>query len=487
MFNQPTPSRSAKPWQPNARLVSDDTGRGFATTQWTQQEGADFAEGGYKSHATGFSADRYQTVSMALSEKSRTTLRLMGETDGADDFAADAVKRTEPESPNAHLPFVMDVYGVKPAATKVAAPSPEHGPAQRTEALDAEAQAEAEAEAKEASADADAAEAADAPQTVDAAAGNADVTNTEAADESSEEEALQAQAVEDAVSESEAAAAQDQDQAQDETADEAQALEAQTEAEQEQASEAEPDLAESELVSDDHSGEPQALAVEIEDVLAQEPVPPAAPVVIGIDPDEVAQREAEQFAQGLAQGLEEGERKAREAMQQEVAAQCAVLSAVSHDLNALLQDPKKFFEPLKRLALHVAEHVVMKELSTSTEAIERLVQRCLDELDHPAKGAVVVELNPQDKERLQAQDSALVAGMRLDAVKGMKPGSVRLFANDTVVEDLVEHRLEALARSLMVDVEDWRAKSALAQPEVVAPESESESEVQDVEPKDVHS
>ena len=493
MFNQPTPSRSAKPWQPNARLVSDDTGRGFATTQWTQQEGAGFAEGGFKSHATGFSADRYQTVSMALSEKSRTTLRLMGETDGADDFAADAVKRTEPESPNAHLPFVMDVYGVKPAAKKAAAPSPEHGLAQRTEALDAEAQAEAEAEAKEASADAHAAEtAADTPQTVDAAAGNEDVTNSEAADEPSEEEALQAQAVEDAVSESEAAAAEDQ--AQDETADEAQALEAhpseaQAEAEPEQAAEAEPDLAESELVSDDHSGEPQALAAEIEDVLAQEPVPPAAPVVIGIDPDEVAQREAEHFAQGLAQGLEEGERKAREAMQQEVAAQCAVLSAVSHDLNALLQDPKKFFEPLKRLALHVAEHVVMKELSTSTEAIERLVQRCLDELDHPAKGAVVVELNPQDKERLQAQDSALVAGMRLDAVKGMKPGSVRLFANDTVVEDLVEHRLEALARSLMVDVEDWRAKSALAQPEVVAPESESESEseVQDVEPKDVHS
>ncbi|MEY4121278.1 MAG: hypothetical protein RLZZ457_116, partial [Pseudomonadota bacterium] len=360
--------------------------------------------------------------------------------------------------------------GVKPAAKKATALLPEHGTAQSTEALDAEAQAEAE----EASADADDPEASDTPQTVDAAAGNADVTNTEVADEPSEEEALQAQAVEDAVSESE-------------TADEAQALEAQTEAEQEQASEAEPDLAESELVSDDHSGEPQALAVEIEDVLAQEPVPPAAPVVIGIDPDEVAQREAEHFAQGLAQGLEEGERKAREAMQQEVAAQCAVLSAVSHDLNALLQDPKKFFEPLKRLALHVAEHVVMKELSTSTEAIERLVQRCLDELDHPAKGAVVVELNPQDKERLQAQDSALVAGMRLDAVKGMKPGSVRLFANDTVVEDLVEHRLEALARSLMVDVEDWRAKSALAQPEVVAPESESESEVQDVEPKDVHS
>jgi len=242
-------------------------------------------------------------------------------------------------------------------------------------------------------------------------------------------------------------------------------------------------LAESELLTDESADEPQALGAEVDELLAQAPVP--AVDVVGIDPEEVAQREAAQFAQGLAQGIEQGERQAREAMQQEVAAQCAVLSAVTHDLNALLQDPKKFFEPLKRLALHVAEHVVMKELSTSTEAIERLVQRCLDELDHPAKGAVVVELSPQDKERLQAQDSALVAGMRLDAVKGMKPGSVRLFANDTVVEDLVEHRLEALARSLSVDVEDWRAKSVLAQPE--AEVSESEPEVEDVEPNDVHS
>jgi flagellar biosynthesis/type III secretory pathway protein FliH len=243
----------------------------------------------------------------------------------------------------------------------------------------------------------------------------------------------------------------------------------------------EPDLTESELVTDDSVGEPQALGAEVDELLAQAPVPSVQ--MVGIDPEEVAQREAAQFAQGLAQGIAQGERQAREAMQQELAAQCAVLSAVTHDLNALLQDPKKFFEPLKRLALHVAEHVVMKELSTSTEAIERLVQRCLDELDHPAKGAVVVELNPQDKERLQAQDSALVAGMRLDAVQGMKPGSVRVFANDTVVEDLVEHRLEALARSLLVDVEDWRAKSTLAQPEVEV----SEPEVEDVEPNDVHS
>ena len=465
MFNQPNLSRSAKPWQPNARLVSDDTGRGFAATHWTQQEGPGFAEAGFKPKAADFSADRYQAVVMPLSEKSKTTLRLMGDAESADGFASDDATQREPESPNAHLPFVMDVYGVKPAARKTLQASPTHDEA----GDDTQAQAQHDEDARQAQTSED--EVSESEPDVEAA----DATEAADAAEAESVQATQAEASEELEAQPNAESAQDSEAAHS--------------AEPEQDTQPEQDLAESELITDDSAGEPQALAAEIEEVLAQEPVPPAAPVVVGIAPEEVAQREAEHFAQGLAQGLEQGiaqgERQAREAMQQEVAAQCAVLSAVTHDLNALLQDPQKFFEPLKRLALHVAEHVVMKELSTSTEAIERLVQRCLDELDHPAKGAVVVELNPQDKERLQAQDSALVAGMRLDAVKGMKPGSVRLFANDTVVEDLVEHRLEALARSLLVDVEDWRAKSALAQPEVVAPESESE--IEDVEPKDVHS
>jgi hypothetical protein len=52
-----------------------------------------------------------------------------------------------------------------------------------------------------------------------------------------------------------------------------------------------------------------------------------------------------------------------------------------------------------------------------------------------------------------------------------------LFANDTVIEDLVEHRLDALAESMLVDVATWKAKSALATSEVSA---------QDLESEDVH-
>jgi flagellar biosynthesis/type III secretory pathway protein FliH len=233
-------------------------------------------------------------------------------------------------------------------------------------------------------------------------------------------------------------------------------------------------------------------------------------VVGGIPPEEVEQREAAQFAKGLAQaqeeaaaqlaeavekamaeglakgleqgkaeglaeglqqgleqgkeqGLAEGDTAAREAVAEEMAAQRVLFENVSAELGALIEDPKKFFEPLKRLALHIAEQVVVGELQTSSKAIERLVQRCLDELDHPVHGAVVLELNPEDKERLQAHAGEFIQGMRLEAVHDMQMGSVRVFANDTVVEDLVAHRLEGLARALLVDVDEWRAKSPLAQ------------------------
>jgi flagellar biosynthesis/type III secretory pathway protein FliH len=147
----------------------------------------------------------------------------------------------------------------------------------------------------------------------------------------------------------------------------------------------------------------------------------------------------------------------------DMAAQRVVFENVANELGALMADPKKFFEPLKRLAMHLAEQVVLGELQTSSQGIERLVQRCLDELDHPVQGAVVLELNPEDKDLLQAQGGDFIKGMRLEAVHDMQRGSVRVFANDTVVEDLVYHRLEGLAKALLIDVEAWREKSPLAQ------------------------
>ena len=236
----------------------------------------------------------------------------------------------------------------------------------------------------------------------------------------------------------------------------------------------EPAMAESEL-TDESTVAPDEMAASVEDVVDDVSLP--APVLAGMDPEVAAQREADKFAEGLAQGLAEGERQARAAMEQEVQAQCTVLANVTQELHALLKDAHAFYEPMKRLSLHLAEQIVKAELQTSTHAIEQLIQRCLDALDQPAQGLVVLELNPQDKARLQAQNPELIRGMRLEAVTDMPAGSVRLFANDAVIEDLITHRLQSLAQSLLVDVSAWQSQSALTAPV---------ASTQDLESEDVH-
>jgi flagellar biosynthesis/type III secretory pathway protein FliH len=181
----------------------------------------------------------------------------------------------------------------------------------------------------------------------------------------------------------------------------------------------------------------------------------------------LAQGRDEGHAQGLAEGKEqgssEGEAQVRAELADEMAAQREVFENAAKALHDVLADPKQFFEPVKRLAMHIAEQIVVGELQTSSKGIERLVQRCLDEMDHPVQGAVVLELNPQDKALLQEQAADFTKGMRLEAIHDMPRGSVRVFANDTVIEDLVEHRLEGLAKALLMDVDAWREKSPLAQ------------------------
>ena len=50
--------------------------------------------------------------------------------------------------------------------------------------------------------------------------------------------------------------------------------------------------------------------------------------------------------------------------------------------------------------------------------------------------------------------------MQLLAVPGLHPGSVRLVVNDSQIEDLIEHRLQAMANRLLNQPELWREQSA---------------------------
>ena len=448
MFNQPHPARAAVPWQPNAGIAQKLSSRGYATTRWDSDEPEDFADLGYPAKPGGFSADHYQPMRQPLTQQAMASLALLEGEYRNESLGEEKPDAQSSTASNEHLPFVMDDF----AATRKSKlrVNVDAGVLQR-----ALAQAEL-AETLKVS-----------PITSDEKVADPIVIHPDVPDE--EPLLIQAATEEPAP---EQAVVTDEDEA--------------------------------------------AIAVAtVEEELMEAPAEPALPAVVGgVPPEEVAQREAEQFEkgvtqgreegaaalaaaveqakaealaeglaqgkaeglaeglqqgleQGKAQGLAEGEQTAREAVAQEMAAQRVVFENAAHELQALLNDSTKFFEPLKRLALHIAEQVVMGELQTSTQALERLVQRCLDELDHPVQGAVVLELHPDDKARLQAHAKELVKGMRLEAVHDMQPGSVRVFANDTVVEDLVDHRLTAMARALHVDEAAWLARSVLTRKEVV--------------------
>jgi len=155
------------------------------------------------------------------------------------------------------------------------------------------------------------------------------------------------------------------------------------------------------------------------------------------------------------------------------------LQSLNDKLTAFSSDPQALYEPVKRLALHISEQLVLAELTLSGQAIERLVQRCLDEIDMHGQPAITVELNPQDKARLEDIGGDVIKQLQLQSVAGLHPGSVRLLVNDSQIEDLIEHRLQAMANRLLNQPEQWREQSAFFR----QPLAQRDGQVEDVPPR----
>jgi flagellar biosynthesis/type III secretory pathway protein FliH len=184
------------------------------------------------------------------------------------------------------------------------------------------------------------------------------------------------------------------------------------------------------------------------------------------------QRAREQaYQEGLQAGLLQGQALAHAELDAERAKERELIRHLGIELRSISQDPQRFFEPLKRLSLHLAEQLVRAELQISGQAISGLIQSCIQQLDHPAQ-PIKVSLNPQDMKRLQAMGEAVTAHLELEADPQLRPGSVRVRVQDSVVQDLIEHRLEPLARRLLPQPEAWMQSSSLVQDKVDAmPES----------------
>jgi flagellar biosynthesis/type III secretory pathway protein FliH len=193
------------------------------------------------------------------------------------------------------------------------------------------------------------------------------------------------------------------------------------------------------------------------------------------------------------QGLADGQTQMREQLNAELDAERAkereLIRHLGIELRSISQDPQRFFEPLKRLSLHVAEQLVRAELQLSGQAVNGLIQGCIQQLDHPAE-PVQVSLNPQDLQRVKALGQAATEHLQLESDAQLRPGSVRVRVQDTVVQDLIEHRLEPLARRLLAQPEAWMQSSGLVQDKVDAlpentPKRDWDRQVIDVQDTDI--
>ena len=154
---------------------------------------------------------------------------------------------------------------------------------------------------------------------------------------------------------------------------------------------------------------------------------------------EQAKREA--FEEGYQRGLDEGESQFARAKDG--------FAELTESLRAAQQDMTSFYDPLKKLALHLAEQLVRGELSQSSAVIERLITEALKDVEQQGEGPVILYLNPMDKEKFSVNLDGELQNIDLRADPKLSQGSVRVSIDDSAIEDLLEHRLDSLAQSLL--------------------------------------
>ena len=214
--------------------------------------------------------------------------------------------------------------------------------------------------------------------------------------------------------------------------------------------------------------------------------PPSTPATPAIDAQALEKARADGHAQGMADARAQLQAQATSEAQAALGQDHALLEKLQAALSDLQQSPQSFFEPLKRLSLHLAEQLVLAELQLDGSAIERLVQRCVDDLGQHDESMVTVHLHPSDVERLHSmrERTGLNEGssLRLQADETLLPGSVRASAHDAIVEDLIAERLSTLARGLQIDAPRWSAQTAFS-PERIAADRLPSSRVEDAQPR----
>ena len=109
---------------------------------------------------------------------------------------------------------------------------------------------------------------------------------------------------------------------------------------------------------------------------------------------------------------------------------------------------REFHDPLKKLAVHIAEQLIRGELTISSKAIERLVNQALEDIENQGPEEIVVTLHPEDLSSLGNTADVSKESIEFRSDSHLSRGSVRVTMGDSAIEDLIERRLQNIVENL---------------------------------------
>ena len=154
----------------------------------------------------------------------------------------------------------------------------------------------------------------------------------------------------------------------------------------------------------------------------------------------LVQAREDAFKEGFQQGSAQAESKYHDALR--------TAERLAQNLQAKQDNIGEFYDPLKKLSLHLAQQLVRGELALSQNAIQRMVSQALDLIEQQGVGDIIVTLHPDDVEGMSNISDTSLEGIDLRIDSNLSRGSVRVTMGDTVIEDLIESRLQEIANQI---------------------------------------
>ena len=154
-------------------------------------------------------------------------------------------------------------------------------------------------------------------------------------------------------------------------------------------------------------------------------------------------------AEGAAEAQAQADQQIERVRAENLATLQGEFTEFMHALRSDVGQRQPLFQPLRDLALALAEHLARVEMSQSDTAIDAVIKAVINDLDPTDLGQIEIYVFEAWAERLKGQPLQGVAdGYPVIADEGLSDGDVRLVVNDAQVEDLIADRIQQLAQQM---------------------------------------